>query len=129
MTVDLTMLAWSAALTVLMVLPYVMGKTLELGLPRLAGNREDVPPGTGWIGRAERAHRNMIENLAPFAALVLIAHVTNQANDMTALGAQLFFWGRLAFAIIYLAGIPWIRTVAWAVSVVGMAIIFVEVIR
>lgn len=129
MTVDLTMLAWSAALTVLMILPYVMGKTMEVGLPRLAGNREDVPPGTGWIGRAERAHRNMLENLAPFAALVLVAHVSEQANAMTALGAQLFFWGRLAYAVIYLAGIPWIRTVAWAVSIVGMAIIFVEVIR
>lgn len=128
MSVDLMMLTWSALLTVLLTVPYAIGKTLEHGLPRMAGNRDDVPPGTGWIGRAERAHRNMVENIAPFAALVLVAHVAGQANAMTALGTQLFFWSRLAHAVIYIAGIAWLRTVAWVISVIGMLMIFIEIV-
>ena len=74
-------------------------------------------------GRAKRAHLNMIENMVLFTALVLIAAVANKANATTAMGAMIFFWARLAYAIIYVAGIPWARTVAWFVSVIGMAMI------
>ena len=47
---------------------------------------------------------------------------------MTALGAQLFFWARLAYAAIYLAGIPWLRTGAWTISVIGLILIFLQVL-
>jgi uncharacterized MAPEG superfamily protein len=78
---------------------------------------------TGWAGRARRAHLNMLENLVLFTVLVLIAQVAGKANAMTALGASIFFWARLVYAGIYLAGISWVRTVVWFVSVIGMAII------
>ena len=65
----------------------------------------------------------MIENLVLFAALVLIAAVAGKANATTAMGAMIFFWARLAYAVIYLIGIPWLRTLAWFVSVIGMAMI------
>jgi uncharacterized MAPEG superfamily protein len=129
MTVDLTMLAWSAVLCVLLAIPYTMGMTGRVGLPTMAGNREGVPEPEGWMARSKRAHLNLVENLAPFAALVLIAHLVGKADASTALGAQLFFWGRLVHAVVYIAGLPWIRTAAWAVSVVGMAIIFVALIK
>ena len=61
-----------------------------MGLPMLAGNREGLPPFTGWVGRAMRAHRNMLENLVLFTALVLTAVVAGKTNQMTLLGAQLF---------------------------------------
>ena len=38
----------------------------------------------------------------------------------------LFFWGRLAYAVIYLAGIPWARTGVWAASVGGLVLIFLQ---
>ena len=47
---------------------------------------------------------------------------------MTLLGAQLFFWGRLAHAVIYVAGIPWLRTAAWAISAVGLVLIFLQLV-
>ena len=47
-------------------------------------------PLPGWAERAKRAHINMAENLAPFAALVLVAHVTGAANATTAMGAAIF---------------------------------------
>src|SRR6185295_13490310 len=128
MTPELSYLVWSAALTVVLALIAVSGATLEVGLPRLAGNRENMPEMSGWAGRAARAHSNMLENLVLFAILVLSARAANISNGMTLFGAQLFFWGRVAHAIIYLAGIPWLRTVAWTVSVIGLLVIFFQLL-
>jgi uncharacterized MAPEG superfamily protein len=61
-----------------------------------------------------------------FASLALVAVVTSHTNGMTALGAELFFWGRLAYAVIYLIGLPWARTLAWALSMVGLVLLFVQ---
>lgn len=123
MTIELTMLAYSAALTVLLALPPTLGLIPQLGLVRLVGNREGLPVVEGWIGRGRRAHQNMIENLAPFAALVLIAQAADISTAQTQLGAQLFFYGRVAHAIVYYVGIPWARTAAFAVSVIGVFMI------
>jgi uncharacterized MAPEG superfamily protein len=124
MTPELYYLVWSAALTLITCLVAVSGATLQVGLPALAGNREGLPEITGWAGRAQRAHRNMLENLVLFAILVLAAKLAGVSNATTLLGAQLFFWGRVAHALIYIAGIPWARTAAWLVSIVGLVLIF-----
>jgi uncharacterized MAPEG superfamily protein len=124
MTPELWYLIWSAALTFILAVIAVSGATLEVGLPKLAGNREGLPEMSGWVGRAQRAHRNMLESLILFAILVLTAKLAGVSNATTLLGAQLFFWGRIAHAILYIAGVPWLRTAAWAVSIVGLILIF-----
>jgi uncharacterized MAPEG superfamily protein len=58
----------------------------------------------------------------------LIAVVANKTNSTTLLGAQIFFWGRLAYAVVFIAGIPWLRTAVWTVSVVGLVLIFVQLL-
>jgi uncharacterized MAPEG superfamily protein len=70
----------------------------------------------------------MLENLVLFAVLVLLVSVTGKSNQMTLLGAQLFFWARLAYAAVYLAGIPWLRTGVWLVSVIGLVLIFLQLL-
>ncbi len=129
MTTDLTMLVWSTILCLLLAVPYSMALVGRLGLPVMAGNRENFPVVEGWIGRAKRAHMNMVENLVPFAALVLTAHVSGEANATTALGSQIFFWGRVGHAVVYYAGIPWVRTLAFAVSLVGEVMILVQILN
>jgi uncharacterized MAPEG superfamily protein len=126
MSPDLKYLLFSVILTFVQVLIAAAGANQQVGLTTLAGNREALPAPSGWAGRAKRAHLNMLENLVLFAALVLIAEVANKDNAMTALGAAIFFWARLAYAVIYVAGIPWVRTLAWFVSVIGMAMIAVQ---
>jgi len=128
MNPELELLAWTVVLTFVQMLIAVAGATLQVGLAALAGNREGLAPATGWAGRAHRAHRNMLENLVLFAALVLIAALADRTNPMTLLGAQIFFWARLAYAAIYLVGIPWLRTAAWFVSVVGLVLIFAQLL-
>ena len=66
--------------------------------------------------------------ISVFAILILVAHVTGQNNAMTLLGAQLFFWGRVAHAIVYLIGIPWLRTAVWAVSFAGILLVLFQLI-
>jgi len=128
MTPDLKYLVWSAILCFVQMNIAAFGAMQIAGLPRLAGNRDEMPPVGGWAGRARRAHLNMLENLPLFAILVLVAHVSQRANAMTALGAAIFFWARIAYAGIYLAGIPWLRTAAWALSIVGLVLIFLQLL-
>ena len=123
-TPELRLLVWSVGLAVAQMLVAVIGGIMQYGLPAMAGNREDLPPRVGWAGRALRAHHNMLENLVLFAVLVVAASIMGKINTMTALGAQLFFWGRLAYAPIYIAGIPWLRTAAFGVSIIGLLMIF-----
>jgi uncharacterized MAPEG superfamily protein len=127
MTPLLTLLVWSVLLTFVQMLIAVQGSTMQVGLAKLAANREDLAPPTGWVGRAHRAHRNMLENLVLFASLVLVAQVAGKADVLALVGAQIFFWARLVYALIYLAGIPWLRTGVWFVSVMGMALIVVRI--
>jgi len=123
MTPDLKYLLFSTILAFVQVLVAAALANKAVGLPALAGNREGLGELPGAAGRARRAHLNMIENMVLFTALVLIAAVAGKANATTAMGAMIFFWARLAHAVIYVAGLPWLRTVAWAVSVVGMVMI------
>jgi len=125
---ELTLLVWSVALAFVQVVVVAQGATMQVGLPTLAGNRENLPEMRGWVGRAQRAHRNMIENLVLFAALVLVAVVAGRTSATTLLGAQIFFWSRVVYAAVYYAGIPWLRTGVWGVSVVGMVLIFLQLI-
>jgi len=125
---ELALLVWSVLLTFVQMLIAVTGATLQVGLPTLAANREGLAPCTGWAGRAARAHRNMLESLVLFAALVLVAVAAGKTNSTTLLGAQIFVWARLAYAVIYVAGIAWLRTAAWLVSVIGLALIFFQLV-
>ena len=114
---------WSGAvvLWVVQLLVAVAGVTTQFPMPVLAGNRETPIEGKGWVGRAQRAFRNLSENLLPFAVLVLVAHAAGVSNAATVMGAQIFFYARVAYAVVYIAGIPWLRTAVWTVGLVGIA--------
>ena len=122
MTAELIMLFWAVVLAFVQVLVSVILSTKQAGLTELAGNRDTFMP-EGIAGRATRAHRNMLENLPLFAALVLIVHVAGLSSDVSVLGAQIFVIARLAAAIIYIIGIPWLRTAAFGISVVGLVMV------
>jgi len=127
-SVELNLIVWSVALCVLQMLISAILIHSQVGFAAMIGNREDFPALKGAAGRARRAHENMVANLVLFASLMLVVAITGKSNAMTALGAQLFFWGRLIYAIVYLLGIIWARTIVWAISLVGLFIIFFEVI-
>jgi uncharacterized MAPEG superfamily protein len=126
MSMDLKYLLFSVLLTFVQVLIAAASANQAVGLETLAGNREGLGELSGFAGRARCAHLNMIENMVLFTALVLVTAVAGKANAMTALGALIFFWARLVYTVIYLIGIPWLRTLAWFVSVIGMVLIAIQ---
>ena len=91
-----------------------------------AGPRDELPEPSVFNKRASRLSKNMLENMVLFTPLVLVAHVSGASNEMTLLGAQIFFYARLAHAVVYLAGWPKIRPLIWFVSVVGMTLIAIQ---
>ena len=65
----------------------------------------------------------MIESFSVFAAAVLAAHAAGRENWLATLGAELFLFGRLACAALYIAGVPYVRTVAWTVAITGVLLV------
>ena len=130
MTTDLWMLVWTAALALGLPFIYLAGLTQAPGGAAWGlGNRAEPLAGIPeWAARAQRAHLNLLQNLAPFAILVLVAQVSGKANATTALGATIFFWARVAHAAVYIAGIRYIRTLVFAVATFGAASILTQLI-
>jgi uncharacterized MAPEG superfamily protein len=91
------------------------------GIARAIGNRDNLPPPLPIAGRADRAAKNMLENLAIFTALAAAVHFAGKDNAQAQLGANIFFWMRVAYWPAYLAGIAYARTVIWLVSIAGLA--------
>jgi len=128
MTLELRLLVWSMALALAQMIVALVAAITQVGFLPLIGNRENLPAIEGWAGRAQRAHRNMLESLTIFAAVVLVAQFVGKTNAVTAFGAQLFFWGRLAYAPVYVIGIPWLRTALWGVSFLGLLQILLQLL-
>jgi uncharacterized MAPEG superfamily protein len=109
MNIELTCLAASAVLCLALPLVYVAMYQKQVGFPVVSGNREDAPGPTGAAGRGLRAHRNLIENLVPFAIAVMLARAASVSNTMTIIGAEHFLAARLVHAITYFLGITGIH--------------------
>ncbi len=123
MTTELWMLLAAAGLQWLLIMVPASVAIVRHGLVWAFGNRAEAKETEGWVARAERADRNLKENLPLFAIVVLVAHVAQVSDATTALGAQIFVGARIAHAILYMAGIPGLRTASWAASLVGIGMI------
>lgn len=128
MTPELTMLLWSVILTFTLIMVPATEALMKNGLKAQGGPRDDLPEASVFNKRAKRLCNNMFENMALFTPLVLIAHAAGVSTENTILGAQVFFYARVAHAVIYLAGWPMIRPLAWFIGVIGMVMIAVALI-
>jgi uncharacterized MAPEG superfamily protein len=97
------------------------------GLMAAMGNRDTDQECDGFPARTDRAAKNMLENMVLFTALVLVASVGGVTNPQVELGARIFFWARIAYIPIYMVGIPVARTGVWAISIIGMGLIFASI--
>jgi uncharacterized MAPEG superfamily protein len=116
MTSELMSLTWVAALHLVMWIPYILNLIAVRGLVDAVGYPENPPPMAPWAERMKAAHYNAVENLVVFAALVLVANAAGISNDTTVLACKLYFWARLVHLLVYTFGIPWVRTLAFAVA-------------
>lgn len=129
MHMAITMLGWSVVLGLVQIALAAAFSVSQRGLGWAVDARdESKPPVSGVDGRLKRASNNFLETFPLFAAALLAALILGHTGSLVVLGAQLYFWSRLAYLLIYAAGIPWLRTLVWAVSVVGIVLVLITLL-
>lgn len=132
-------LGLSGLLAATLWVPYILARVFVWGLPTFLLNypkgfpaQQPEPP--LWAQRSQRAHLNMIETMPGFVAVVLAAGYFVGSDPgkgiLIAQCCQIFFFARVAHAIVYTLGIPVVRTpifvVSWA-SIVVIASTFLPI--
>jgi len=91
MTTELEMLIWVLILTLLMWIPYTITHIFNVGVVRAHTYKDDMSSLPDWAQRAKKAHYNSLENLVPFASLIIIANLINISNEATISAAIAYF--------------------------------------
>ena len=112
-TPELSYLTWTAIITALMWVPYILNLIAVRGLVAAVSYPVDPKPLAPWAARMKQAHANAIENLVVFATLVLVAHIAGVNNEVTAIACAVYFWARVVHFVVLGFGIPWIRTLSF----------------
>lgn len=114
MTLELEMLVWTAVLTLLIWIPYILAHIANSGILPALTYKADTVPMPEWASRAKKAHYNAVEGFVTFAAFILVAHVAEISNEATQTSAIVYFWLRVAHYFAYIGNIPFGRTVTFA---------------
>ena len=126
MTPEFILLALTLILALVQIGAAAMARTAELGVKWNAGPRDAESPPPGKIaGRLMRAQVNLFETLPIFAAAVIMAHIAGKDSALTALGAHLYFFGRLIYLPLYAFGVPYIRSLVWLAAAAGLVMVLV----
>jgi uncharacterized MAPEG superfamily protein len=129
MSIELTLLAWTLVLALVQILLPAMLRSSEAGLNYNAGPRDDAGPPVGRLtGRLKRAQSNLFETLPVFAAAILITHVAGREGPLTAWGAWVYLIARVVYVPLYAVGIPYVRSLVWAVSLFAIVFILVPIL-
>lgn len=123
MKTELLYLTLVAAFTGLMWVPYILDRISVRGLMDAVGYPEKPKPQSAWAQRLMKAHANAVENLVIFATLVLVAQAVGLTNPMIAGACAVYFWARVVHALAYTFGVPWVRTLAFAVGFFSQALV------
>jgi uncharacterized MAPEG superfamily protein len=127
MSTELKYLAFTAILTAALWIPYIVCQVATNGFLAAENYVDPAPrPVPLWGKRADRVYMNAVETFAPFAALVILIHIAGKENGTTALLVMSFFWLRLAHAVVYWFGIPFIRTLIFTLSFLAVLGLFIE---
>ena len=131
MTTELYWLTLTVLMTALFWVPYILDRLFVRGVwPALSDTKpEGGGPHSLWAQRAIRAHQNAVENLAIFVPAVLIAHLLNISTPATRMAVVIYFLARLVHFLVYLAGIPVVRTLAFAVGWAAQIVILASILH
>jgi uncharacterized MAPEG superfamily protein len=130
MSKELLWLTLTIALTGLLWIPYMIDRSQVRGLwASLDNPKPGDTPQSPWAMRLYFAHSNAVENLVVFAPLVLILDSLNISTWATVIACAVFFWARLAHAILYALGVPVLRTVAFIVGFICQVVLVLAIFR
>jgi uncharacterized MAPEG superfamily protein len=124
MTTELTVLTWGCVLAAVHIFAAVQVKTRQYGNKWNVGARdEELPPPKPLVGRLARAQANFLETFPIMIAAVLIVSAAGVTDKWTGIGAWLWLGGRVAYLPLYALGVPYVRSLAWVVSLAGIVMV------
>jgi uncharacterized MAPEG superfamily protein len=130
MTPELTILGWTLVLAFVQVLLPALARNRETGVAYNAGPRDAAGPPVGVVtGRLKRAQANLFETLPLFAVGLMIVHVTGRGSALTLWGSGIYLAARIIYLPLYAFGVPVVRSLAWTISVIGLALILFAILR
>jgi len=128
MTTELTLLAWTLVLALVQIMLTANLRTAETGIQYNASARDgEAPPPRPVTARLQRAQANLFETLPLFIGAVLIAHVSGSEGDLTLWGCWMYLVARIVYIPLYAAGIPYVRSLVWLVSLAGLIMVLAAV--
>jgi len=128
MTFELKMLALSIALGLVQIVLASHAASLQRGYVWTASSRDEpVAALSRLAGRLTRALQNFVETFPLFAAAVLIAHFAG-AHSWTEWGVQLYFWGRIIYLALYVAGVFLLRSLVWNIATLGIVLVLLSLV-
>lgn len=113
----------AAMLLLMLAMVYSVGMLAQVGIGRMLGNRAGFPDVGGWPERGKRAHLNLLENLLPFAIVVLMAAAMGQSTPLSEVGAVIFISARIVHALSYILGVTIVRTIAHHTGTLGTLLV------
>jgi len=128
MTPEMKYLAYITVITTLMWIPYILNVIARNRLSDAVGYPATPLIMSAWAERLKKAHYNAVENLVVFGVLVLMANALDISNNATTSAAAAYFWARLIHPVAYTLGIPWVRTLSFAVAWGGILCIAWQVL-
>ena len=127
-SIEMQMLWLSAALGLVQFILVIVCSGLASRTNWALGPRDEAGPPFGKVGaRLDRALSNFVQTFAIFAAAVLMANTLNRHTQLSELGAQIYFWARVAYVPLYGAGIPVVRTLVWTTGFAGIVMVMLAV--
>jgi uncharacterized MAPEG superfamily protein len=123
-SIEIQMLCWSVVLGLVQLVIATSMAAKDQGLPYNLTPRDLPPPSVSVVtARLQRAFGNFRETFVYFAVSVLVVTALAKNSSASALGAQIYFWARVAYVPVYAAGIPVARTVIWTASIIGLVMV------
>ena len=129
MSAEIHWLSLTMGMTLLFWIPYVLNRMVIRGVMGTVANPSPADkPLSDWATRAKAAHANAIENLAVFAPAALAVHALGLGDSLTATAGAIYFYSRLAHFVLYTAGVPWLRTLAFVGGWIGTVILVLRLL-
>ena len=119
-----TMLLWSVVLGLIQIVIATMAVNKDVGLPYNLSSRDEPSPAMGKVAaRLVRAGANFRESFGLFAVSVILVIILHRQSNISAMGAQIYFWSRLVYVPVYALGIQVVRTIVWTLSIIGLVMV------
>ena len=127
MSVELTLLIWSAALAFAYLVVQSTAYRLDYGVAFAGTQRDNERAPNKWTARGNKALRNFLETYAIFIALAVATEISGRSDGLTQWGVQIWFWARWAYLPGYFIDIPFLRSGIWTISMIGLSMLFIGV--